>query len=281
MQTGDTPAFVRAATCPEIELKVASTRQERQGAFELLYRSYLRAGLCAENFSGMRATHYQLLPTTDIIVAKLHGEVISTVSLVRDNPMGLPMEAIYSKEVTQRRAEGLNLAEVTCLADRRRDSHRFFGLFCELSRLLAQLAWKSAVDELLVAVHPRHAALYHRYMAFQRVGEQRSYPTVKHNPAVALSLNFKQAQAQRPTAWREFFGQWLPGNVLQSCPISDADERHFRSILEVTAGQDSDDLSAIVSETYENQGSRPEPCIYSSPYSASEVRPEAGLPALL
>jgi hypothetical protein len=222
----------------------------------LLYRSYRRAGLCAENSCGCRATKYQLLPTTDIFVAKLEGEVISTVSLVRDNEFGLPMEDVYRTEVAERRAAGFRLAEVSCLADRRRDAYRFFGLFCELSRLMAQLAIKQGIDELVIAVHPRHASLYRRYMAFRRFGERRDYPTVQNHPAVALVLNFSQAQAERPTGWKKFVGPQLPDSVLQSRPMPQADRDYFRSFVEADAGPVCGGLPSTV---WEEQADQPEP----------------------
>ncbi len=83
------------------------------------------------------------------------------------------MEAVFPDEVAARRAAGIGLAEVSCLADRRQGTARFFGLFCELSRLMAQLARKTGVDELVVVVNPRHAPLYRRYMAFEQIGEER------------------------------------------------------------------------------------------------------------
>jgi hypothetical protein len=223
---------VSAASCADVQLKVASTSRERQASFELVYSSYVRAGLCDENRCGLRITPYQLLDTTDIIIAELGDDVISTLSLVRDGELGLPMEEIYPEEVASRRNAGVRLAEVSCLADRRERAPRFFQLFCELSRVMAQLAAQTGVDELLVSVHPRHAPLYRRYMAFEPIGDCRDYPTVLGNPAVALSLNFAHAREHRAASWQEFFGQPLPPDVLVSAPISDADREYFLSLLE-------------------------------------------------
>jgi hypothetical protein len=225
------PKSIGASVCSDIELKVASNRHERQQAFELIYDSYLRAGLCEKNEAGMRATEYQLLPTTDVFTATLRGEVISTVSLVRDGELGLPMESVFPDVVAERRAAGMRVAEVSCLADRRCETGRFFELFCELSRLMAQLAIKQGVDEFLVVVHPRHAAIYRRFMAFRRVGERRDYKTVCGNPAVALVLNFADAKINSPEPWQRFFGEQLPDDALQSAPLSEADCRYFRSVL--------------------------------------------------
>jgi hypothetical protein len=264
----DAPLSVPAISCPEIELKIASTREEWEAAFELLYRSYRRAGLCAENSCGFRATKYQLLPTTDIFIAKLEGEVISTVSLVRDSEFGLPMEDVYREEVAERRAAGLRLAEVSCLADRRRDAYRFFGLFCELSRLMAQLAIKLGIDELVIAVHPRHASLYRRYMAFRRFGERRVYPTVQNHPAVALVLNFAQAQAERPAGWKKFFGPQLSDNVLQSCPMAQTDREFFRTYLQAEAGT-AHDRPSTAWEDHVGQNQPLEPCAWQPRFLAA------------
>jgi hypothetical protein len=220
--------------CSDIELKIAATRSERQAAFELVYRSYRRASLCEENDYGLRFTPYQLLETTDIIIAKLRGEVISTLSLVRDGELGLPLEDIYGEEVADRRAAGVQLAEVSCLADRRKGEARFFGLFRDMSRLMAQLGSKLGVEELLVAVHPRHVALYRRYMAFEPLGERRDYPTVCGNPAIALSLNFAKAAVTSPNRWREFFGQPLPANVTRPCPLTESDRGYFLGMQEAS-----------------------------------------------
>jgi hypothetical protein len=238
MQTIGTSCSVSAKTCSDIQLKVATTRKERRAAFELVYRSYRRAGLCAETDAGMRITPYQLLPTTDIINATLRGEVISTLSLVHDGELGIPMEEIYPEEVALRRDAGVEFAEVSCLADRRQGTARFFDLFVDQARLMAQLASKLGVTELLVVVHPRHAPIYRRYMAFEQIGDLREYPTVESNPAVALSLNFAKAKVERFQKWHEFFGQPLPDDALQSCPISSADRDYFWSILDQQNSRD-------------------------------------------
>lgn len=237
MQAYQLPGFVRAKICNDIQLRVAATREERQATFELIYRSYVRAGLCAQTDTGLRITPYQLLPTTDIIVAELRGQMISTVSLVRDGKLGLPMESVFPEEVAARRKAGIGLAEVSCLADRRQGTARFFGLFCELSRLMAQLARKTGVDELVVVVNPRHAPLYRRYMAFDQIGEERVYDAVQGFPAVPLSLNFAKAKIHKPKSWHEFFGEQMPDAALAPCPICEEDRGYFQALLDQDSGQ--------------------------------------------
>lgn len=223
---------VTARICDDIELKIASTREEREGAFGLIYRSYLRANLCEPNELGLRITPFQTLPTTNIFVAKLRGEVISTLTLVRDSERGLPMEQLYPDEVNRRRWGGSRLAEVSCLADRRSGRARFLGLFRELAQLMVQHAVLINVDELVIAVHPRHSALYKRYMAFKRIGEYREYEAVCGNPAVPMGLDLRTAKKEVPEHWARFFGRNLPTLALQSRPITSEDRSYFEGLLE-------------------------------------------------
>jgi hypothetical protein len=158
--------------------------------------------------------------------------VISTLSLVRDGELGLPLEAVYPREVRERRAEGLRLAEVSCLADRRRDIVRFFPLFCELARLMIQMCEREAVDQLLVAVHPRHARMYRRAMGFKQVGDDRDYPAVNGNPAVMLSLDVAEAKCEFALAWKAFVGAPLEDDVVASRPMCEVDRHYFGRLAE-------------------------------------------------
>lgn len=232
MAAADRVNYLTSSQCADIKIKVASTRYEREAAFELAYRSYLRAGLCAPNELGLRITPYQLLASTDIIFAELRGEVISTLSLVRDGELGLPLEAIYGNEVQERRRAGCRLAEVSCLADRRQEPARFFGLFCELARVMVQMAVHEGLDQLLIAVHPRHARMYQRAMAFEQFGINRSYPAVNGNPAMALSLPLRTARRTEVDKWQRFVGDPLSPTIIAQKPISAVDQRYFHRMLQ-------------------------------------------------
>lgn len=217
-----------------IQYKVASTKQDRADAFRLVYQSYLRSGLGEPNPHHMRVTPYHLLPTTEVFLATCRGEAIFSMTLVLDGALGLPMEVVYGEEVASRRKQGLFLAEVSCLADRRKNFRGFLPIFFGVSRLMAQYAWSRGVHELLVAVHPKHAKFYRRYMAFSPFGELRAYPTVRNNPAVALALNFDHINRNRPKSFGTFFGQWLPEERLIPQPITPTECEYFGSMVDPT-----------------------------------------------
>jgi hypothetical protein len=223
-------ASMTSNECADITVKVAANREERCGAFRLAYQSYLRSGLCDPCDAELRITPYQLLPTTDVIIAQLRGEVISTLSLVRDGELGLPLEEIYADNVGKLRSAGVRLAEVSCLADRRRDFARFFPLFCELARVMIQMSERDRIDQLLIAVHPRHARIYRRAMAFEQIADDRDYPSVNGNPAVLLSLDLARAKITVPATWSAIVGAGLPEAVVRPRPICEVDRFYFEKL---------------------------------------------------
>jgi len=215
-----------------IEYRVASTQTEREAAFRLLYKAYRRAELAVPSRHGIRVTPYHLLPTTNVFVARYGCNVISTVTLVEDGRLGLPMEEIYGQEIAELRQRGLYLAEVTSLADRRRDLHRFLPVFTRLSRLLVQFARNQRVDRLLIAVHPRHMRFYQTYMAFEPIAAERDYPSVQNQPAVAMSLDLKGIESRRPACYSTFFGLAIPDQQLLPHPIPAREQAYFRRFVD-------------------------------------------------
>ncbi|MHC4402258.1 MAG: N-acyl amino acid synthase FeeM domain-containing protein [Planctomycetota bacterium] len=216
----------------DIEYKIAATREERASAFRLVYRSYLEVGLGEPNPYEMRVTPYHLLPTTEVFLATLAGETVFTLSLVADGKLGLPMESVYGSEVETRRAQGVRLAEASCLADRRSQFRGFFPVFLRLCRLMAQYARREGIEELLIAVHPKHAKFYRRFIGFRAMGQPKAYPTVRNHPAVALCLNFAQLDRERPHSYDTFFGQPIHEEVLHPQPITAADCDYFSRMID-------------------------------------------------
>jgi len=177
-----------------LEFGLARTRQDLTSAFQLVFHSYFEAGLVGEKLSGLRLTPHHLLPTSEVMVAKSEGVVTSTLSMFGDGYLGLPMESMYPVEVKGLRDQGLRLAEIGCLADRRSSEIRFIETFAHLGRLVAQVAVSRDIDGILAVTHPKHARLYKRVMGFRQIGELSECPYANGNPAVALFLKFKDHQ---------------------------------------------------------------------------------------
>ncbi|MGO8746643.1 MAG: N-acyl amino acid synthase FeeM domain-containing protein [Thermoguttaceae bacterium] len=191
----------------------------------------------------MRVTPYQLLPTTEIFIAATRGEVAATVSLVRDGRRGLPMEAIYGEEVRNLRRRGLRLGEVSCLADHRPGGKKSPALALRLMSLMAQCAERRGLDQLLIAVHPRHGRFYQRFTAFRPIGGLKTYEAVCGRPAVALALDLNRAPFDHPNLYEQFFGVNFPCAAFKCHPTSETIRREFEPVVEA-----SYDASAYMDE---------------------------------
>lgn len=211
----------------DIVYRIASTEGEREAAFQLVYEAYVQSGLIEPSEFRVRVTPFHLLPTTNVFIAVHHEEVIATVTLIGDGELGLPMDCIYDLEVNHLRTQGQSLGEVSCLAHRRQHVKQTLPLFVQMTRLMAQHARYCGMDQFLIAVHPRHAQFYMRFMGFEQIGDERSYPTVRNNPALACSLDFSQIDIERPACYGQFFGEPIPVEQLQPSPMTAAEIERF------------------------------------------------------
>lgn len=219
---------------PGVSCKIAVHRDELHAAFELVYQAYTKTGLARPNRFRLRVTPYHLLPTTEIYLAVEQGEVISTVSLVRDGELGLPMEAVYPEEVAIRRMRGRRLGEVSCLADNQHSRGQRLRVVLHLMSFMSQCAERRGIDELMIAVHPRHAKFYHQFAAFDLIGDERSYGTVCGNPAVAMSLDLDRAPVDHPRSYELFFGSPFPPEDLAYRALSEELQAELRLIVNET-----------------------------------------------
>jgi N-acyl amino acid synthase FeeM len=224
------------------DFRIASSRQEWEAALGLVYRAYVRSGLIQINRYRMRVTPYHAQPTTEVLIGGHGDEVLCTLSIIGDGHLGLPMEAIYGEEVERRRLEGLRLAEVSCLADERDGSDQSFSMVARLMALTAQSAAYRGIDQLLIAVHPRHAKFYERFIAFQLIGEKRTYASVRDHPAVAMALDLNSLSFDHPRAYKRLFGVSFDADDLEYRPAS----HELKSDLRRMAAETYVDQSAVL-----------------------------------
>lgn len=172
--------------CP----RFARTRAEREQALRLVQANYSAAGLVPKQ--GRDLVYYRPLglPQSRMAVAEdTAGRLIGTLSLVEDNALGLKLDHTYHREVAALRAQDRRLAELTCLAIRHETLRAATAVFFTLTRFLFQYAAWRRIDDLLMAIHPRHLAFYQRFFHVTQFGPRRSYEDVQGHPAVACRIN--------------------------------------------------------------------------------------------
>lgn len=178
-----------------ITIKLADTFDEYKKAFELLHDCYVRKNLMEPHPSGMRCNIHSFLPHNSVIIAiNENGQVIGTVSIIKDNLFGLPAEAVYQKEVNNIRNEKHHqreLVEVSALSiapEYREQAHAIQFLLNKYLYLHCRDVLK--INTLVIVVHPNAELFYHSLLLFRPLGEIVNYGFVKGALARLLYLDF-------------------------------------------------------------------------------------------
>jgi GNAT superfamily N-acetyltransferase len=191
-----------AAPADNLVLKIAETREELEACFGLLHDAYVGAGFMQPDPSGMRVTLYHALPTTTTLCAKIDGQVVGTISLIRESVFGFPLQAIF--ELNTVRGVGGNIAEVSALAvhpDFRKTGGAI--LFPLMKFMFTYCATFFDTRHIVIAVNPSRIEMYESLLFFQRL---RATPVERYDfangaPAVGASLDLHAAPQQFKTVY--------------------------------------------------------------------------------
>lgn len=175
----------------KVSLQVAQTAEELETAYALVQAQYLRRGY-AKPGGAVRFVSHCCTPDTHTLVVRIGDAVIATASVIVDGPFGLPLETTYPGEVEALRSAGERLAEISCLATRRRGDAR--ALLALYRGIYALARFQYGIDRLCITVHPRQRKFYQRALLFEVIGPERGYAACNHAPAVALGLDLQHAE---------------------------------------------------------------------------------------
>lgn len=160
-------------------------------ALELVYESYRDLNIVAENSHRMRVTKYHTMPTTAVLIAKneITGEVIATMSVVTDSPLGLPLEDLWSIE--HLRTKSRRIAEISSLAIKRSYRSKHGDILFPLCKYMYHLSKEHlGIDLLVASVHPMVKDLYTCIFPFRSIDNRvHTYDFVQGAKAVGLYLN--------------------------------------------------------------------------------------------
>ena len=182
-----------------LSFKIADTTDEIERAFRLVHDVYVGIGLIDPRPSGLHVIPHHLHPGSRIFVVLLHGEVISTLTLIPDGLMGLPQDELYAEELRPLREAGRRLAEVGCLAMHPKWQKHDLILF--LYRIMHYYAYHSTIDDLCIVANPRHGRFYQRVLLFEQYGEQKPFSKVNGAPAVGYRLDLRGMERR----YKEFY----------------------------------------------------------------------------
>jgi hypothetical protein len=191
-----------------VTYKIASTQEELEQSFGLVWDSYVKVGLQAPDTLPLRFTKYHLMPSTKVFVAihraelgkenpdyeklKQPGEIVGTLTLVRNSEFGLPMEEVCRSSVGEIRERGGSPAEVIGLAVN--PEYRSHNVMMYLYKLMFEYARLSGVTDITCSVTKRHIRFYQTMLLFQPMGDLKVYGPANGQEVQCHYLNVEQGQ---------------------------------------------------------------------------------------
>ncbi|MBK7815363.1 MAG: GNAT family N-acetyltransferase [Rhodocyclaceae bacterium] len=208
-------SFVDCDPAPSdrLQLKIAETREELEACFRLLHDAYVSSGFMKPHPSGMRVTLYHALPTTTTLCAKWDGEVVGTMSLIRDSAFGFPLQMIF--DLAGVRAKEGNIAEVSALAVDPRFRKTGGAILFPLMKFMYEYC-TSFFDtrHLVIAVNPNRIELYESLLFFRRLTANmvEEYDFANGAPAIGAWLDLRHA----PEVFEQAYGAKPPRKNLHA-----------------------------------------------------------------
>lgn len=197
-------------------IRGAGDLRSRDAAYRLAWQVYRQKGYAADSPSQRLVETYDARPETCTLLGEdAAGAPAGTVTLVFDAPQGLPCDAIFQAELSELRARGRKLVEVSrlAIADRFRYARALLERMINLIMLHARCT--RGYDDFVIEVNPRHAGFYRRFLGFEVLGAERPCPRVSGAPAVLLHLDltvFERAMRDPSSAGaRTLYPRFLRG----------------------------------------------------------------------
>jgi hypothetical protein len=176
-----------AARSSEPPCGCATNLEQVESAWRLVYDRYSEMGLIDKNLFGIHAAPI-VGQHACVILGQDGPDVGYTMTLFRDNPMGLALDSVYGSCLDELRRKGRRLLEVGMRADRRRCAARGITALLSMMRWAIHFALHADLTDIIIGVHPRHAQFYARCYGFEEFAPPASYPLVRDNPVVPLRL---------------------------------------------------------------------------------------------
>jgi hypothetical protein len=170
----------------DIEVSVARSRADLSGAAELVRHQYAARGYFADTEHPDQATP-GAARRASVILARSHGRVVGTLTVVIDSPAGLFADEVNGEFLEPLRAKGRRLSELVRLAVSHQhdtDSRKVLAaLFNAAHGILAA----NRLHDVLIEVNPRHVGFYRRALCFEVAGDEQVCPRV-NAPSVLLRM---------------------------------------------------------------------------------------------
>lgn len=183
----------------QLTLKIADTKEELEACFAVLHDTYVESGFMKPDPSGMRLSIHHALPTTTTLCAMYDGKVVGTVSLIRENRLGMPLQNAF--DLSELHSKGGCIVEVSALAISRMFRKNSGSILLPLMKFVYEFCVTHVnTRHLVIAVNPRHIKHYESLLHFRRLSTRvvESYDFANGAPAIGATLDLLQLAMEQP-----------------------------------------------------------------------------------
>ena len=168
-------------------IRLTDTAEGRNSASLLISKMYA--------WRGYAGTHqFNDDPNRITLTATDNGEVIGTLTIGIDSPIGLMADQVFKPEMDAHRMRGAKLCEFTKFAfDTQVKSKTALANLFHLAVIYARDIHHCT--DIIIEVNPRHRRFYEHMLGFQREAEMRNNPRV-NAPAFLLRVNLEYVTEQ-------------------------------------------------------------------------------------
>ena len=180
------------STQSNLSYSCAENLEDVKKAWSLVHDRYLEIGLINKNNEGVHTTKYAIGPHSCVVLGRDNFNINCTMTMFYDNPKGLALDTIYSKNLEYLRNNGGRLLEVGMLAEHKNSTCRGIDNLMNMMHWAIYFGLHNDITDIVIGVHPKHVAFYIRYYGFEEFASRKNYPLVLDNPVVILRLVLKE-----------------------------------------------------------------------------------------
>ncbi len=178
----------------DLEIKIAETPQEITAALNLIYNNYKKTGFIHANAYEKYISKYSFLPSTILIIGKVNKQVICTISVIRDNPIGFPTEKAWNISSVKKRYN--NIVELSTLTVRKDYQGSFGKILLPLFTYVYRFCRNTiGVDAVIMSSIKEASVLYKDLLGFKSLdGDPIATFTRKRLPSRFLYLSVTESE---------------------------------------------------------------------------------------